>query len=301
LAIAILLDPMGFASPVKAQEPTPEPTPYEAPAPEADPPPQDGTPGSGETDPMAAAGVDMDDEIAQNHFRTGRSLYDAGRFAQAAREFEEAYRLSERPLLLYNIYVAHRDANNFPAAVEALRKFLELVPDAEGRVGLEARLRQMEETVRQQEAADAELQAAREPDGEPAETTPAPAEASPEPERAGFGVLPWIIGGIGVAAVLTGTVTGFVALSSVSDLEDSCPNDRCPVGFDLEGERSDARTLVTLTDVLLISGAVVTTAAALMLLLDPASNGERDPGAEGVDVAAACTTSGCGLSLTTGF
>src|ERR1700755_2827158 len=52
------------------------------------------------------------EEQARAHFRLARAYYDNGDFAQAGIEFEEAYRISQRAALLYNIYLAHRDAND---------------------------------------------------------------------------------------------------------------------------------------------------------------------------------------------
>ena len=85
-----------------------------------------------------------DESEARMHFRVGRAYYDSGRFLEAAHEFEEAYRQSDRPQLLYNIFVAYRDAGRLQEAMEALRRYLELVPDAENRDQLTARLAAME-------------------------------------------------------------------------------------------------------------------------------------------------------------
>src|SRR4051794_20172946 len=58
---------------------------------------------------QAMGAMDME---ARQHFMIGKTLYDAGRFQQAAEEFDSAYQLSKRPQLLYNVYVAHREAGN---------------------------------------------------------------------------------------------------------------------------------------------------------------------------------------------
>src|SRR4051794_4468626 len=62
------------------------------------------------------------DEQARTHFRLGNVHYEAGEFVEAAAEFQAAYELSHRPQLLYNIFVAHRDAGNLPQAISALRE-----------------------------------------------------------------------------------------------------------------------------------------------------------------------------------
>src|SRR5687768_16190217 len=73
---------------------------------------------------------DMTDLQARGHFRLGREFYGQGRFAEAAKEFEIAYGLSGRGSLLYNVYLAYRDAQDVPNAARALRGYLAAVPDA---------------------------------------------------------------------------------------------------------------------------------------------------------------------------
>src|ERR1700748_2588956 len=74
-----------------------------------------------------------DEEKARGHFRLGRAYYDNGDFAQAAIEFEAAYRISGKAALLYNIYLAYRDASDTRHAADALRKYLQLEQKIENR------------------------------------------------------------------------------------------------------------------------------------------------------------------------
>src|SRR5690348_432321 len=78
---------------------------------------------------------------AREAFQRGRIHYDNGEFDQAAVAFEEAYGLSHRHALLYNLYLAYRDANQQEKAAEALRNYLERVSVIENRPQLEARLK----------------------------------------------------------------------------------------------------------------------------------------------------------------
>jgi len=89
---------------------------------------------------------------ARVQYRLGRSAYEGGRFEEAAERFERAYALSQRPELLYNISVARRDAGQLGLAIDALRRYIELVPTAPNRAQLTARLRTLEQTQRQQTA-----------------------------------------------------------------------------------------------------------------------------------------------------
>ena len=74
--------------------------------PEAQPVPAEGV----VRDEPATGQPPSDDEAARRHFRLGQAYYQNGQFPEAAAEFEQAYQLSGRPQLLYNIYLAHRDA-----------------------------------------------------------------------------------------------------------------------------------------------------------------------------------------------
>ncbi len=74
----------------------------------------------------AATGGDVD--IAKAHFNTGQAYYEHGRFEDAAREFEEAYRLSQKAPLLYNVGKSYDGNNDFAHALDAYQRFLAAAP-----------------------------------------------------------------------------------------------------------------------------------------------------------------------------
>ncbi|HEY8077489.1 MAG TPA: hypothetical protein VIF62_25360 [Labilithrix sp.] len=100
-------------------------------------------------------------------------------------------------------------------------------------------------------------------------TTPPPGG---EPKKS-TNIVPWIVAGAGGVMLIAGTVTGIVALGKTSDISNACPNDACPRSFDLDGARSSARTFVTVTDVLLIGGAVLAAGGVTWAIL---ANGGDD-------------------------
>src|SRR6185503_10468568 len=70
----------------------------------------------------------------RTHYEAGSSYYQQGRYADALREFEEAYRLSSaarKPALLYNIGQAHERLNRLADAIDAFRRYLEASPGAD--------------------------------------------------------------------------------------------------------------------------------------------------------------------------
>jgi tetratricopeptide (TPR) repeat protein len=88
------------------------------------------------------AAAENDVELAKAHFNTGQIDYDKGRFVEAAHEFEEAYRLSGKTLLLYNMGKSYDGASDFAHALDAYRRFMSATSPssdrkfAEGRVQL---------------------------------------------------------------------------------------------------------------------------------------------------------------------
>lgn len=90
----------------------------------------------------------------------------------------------------------------------------------------------------------------------------------------GPGPGPWILMGSGAALLVAGTVTGVIALGKTNDIEDRCPNDVCPRSFDLEDERSSAKTFVRVTDVLLVVGGLAVVGGAAWYLFGT-SGGEK--------------------------
>jgi tetratricopeptide (TPR) repeat protein len=228
-------------------------------------------------------------EAARGHFRVGGLLYDEGRFRDAAEEFRKAYALSGKPELLYNMYIAYRDAGLTEEAVESLRGYLDEAPEVAERRKLEVRLSAMEETLEASRAPTAEETAAAEAAATPA--TPATdAEAEVEPRRS---TLPWILAGVGAGLIVTGSVTGLMALSRTGDIEDACPNGVCPADYPLDRERDRARRLALTTDVLLPVGAAALGVGVLLYFLLNRDDTAQRP----VEANASCGPGGCSGEL----
>ena len=246
-------------------------------------------------------GADTTDDDARRHFRLGQANYDNGDFAQAATEFDEAYRLSQRPALLYNVYVAYRDAGDLPHAAAALRSYLEQVPDAENAAQLRARLTSMDRVLASGQTTDTttattdtttattDTTTTTTTDAT-ADTTVPPTSPPPSSGGGGFGSSPvgWIVGGVGAAMVIAGIGTGAAALGAQGTLDSMCGADHhsCPAGF--EGQRESGRSLAIATDVLLIGGGVVlATGVVLLFVLTEGGTADAPP------VSASCGTDGC--------
>ncbi|HEU4412669.1 MAG TPA: hypothetical protein VFS43_45920 [Polyangiaceae bacterium] len=123
--------------------------------------------------------------------------------------------------------------------------------------------------------------------------------AGPEPAAGpggGAPVVPWVLVGVGSAALIGGGVTGFLTLRNERDLEKLCPDDLCPLGSDYESKKSSTKTLALTTDVLLISGGVMAAVGAGWLLFG--SKGATKGATSGMVVGgAACTPGGCAATI----
>ena len=104
-------------------------------------------------------------------------------------------------------------------------------------------------------------------------------------ESRGAGVGPWIAMGTGGALLVAATITGVIALGKTNDIKDRCPNDTCPRSFDLDEERSSAKTFVRITDVLLITGGVVAAGGLGWLLFAGGSDSKKAAGWKTIPLA----------------
>lgn len=233
----------------------------------------------------AAAQDAPDDTEARRAFRVAEAHYDNGEFEEAAAGFEEAYRLSGRPQLLYNLYLAYRDAQDTPRAIEALARYLERVPDAPLHDQLRARLERMRAAVAEE--------------GDPVAAQPEP---QPPPDdridEAGSGTsLPipaLVVAGAGALLLAGGAVTGVMTASKQSELEEGCPT---RMGCDpaLEDTRDSGEALALVTDVLLVTGIAAVAVGATLLVL---GQGERS---DGPTASVGCGLDGCAGSVGVGF
>jgi tetratricopeptide (TPR) repeat protein len=84
---------------------------------------------------------------AREHFQAGQSYYAQGRYEKAIDEFEEAYRLDPKPLLLQNIAQAWEKLGNLPKAVEYFERYLKEDREADDRQSLEDKIEVLKERI----------------------------------------------------------------------------------------------------------------------------------------------------------
>jgi hypothetical protein len=93
---------------------------------------------------LAATGAEAG---AREHFQAGQSYYSQGRYEKAIDEFEEAYRLDPKPLLLQNIAQSWEKLGDLPKAVEYFERYLKEDPEADDRQSLEDKIGVLKERI----------------------------------------------------------------------------------------------------------------------------------------------------------
>lgn len=109
--------------------------------------------------PPLAQSQTTTDDLARGHFTAGRQAYVEGRYEAAVERFAEAYRLSRKPLLLFNLANAYERLGDYASALQALRDYERAAPAGE-RPTLERRLASLESRARSA-AARSEAERAR--------------------------------------------------------------------------------------------------------------------------------------------
>ena len=226
-------------------------------------------------------------ERARGHFMAGRAYYEDGRWQDAAREFQESYRITAHPDVLYNLGQAYDQGDERDRAIEAYRGYLDQRMDAPDRERVERRIRELEQL---HAAVEAEAASAPEP-RLPAERGPEPRL---EPVEEPASVLPWIVIAAGGALAAGAAVTGVMALSTHSDLEDACGGGPCPADRQDDVDRGEA--LATWSTVLTVA-AVLAVAAGVTLLVLSGSGGDDAPPVATVELLPGPSLAGAGARI----
>jgi tetratricopeptide (TPR) repeat protein len=255
-----------------------------------------------------------DDERARTHFEAGRSYYEQAQYEDATREFQESYDLSGRPELLLNISQSEERALHYDAAIDAARRYLVAVPNADNRKTVEERITSLQDLKkRYDEGGPAPLAppgdssnltplpgqptSPTSPNGPSAGTTSGPAAGVAPPTAAGLGAeaqagpdvtargpqseheskltIPAIVlMGTGGAALVGALVTGLVAHADYNSLERQCRANLCPSSA--RDELDEGKTLSVVSTVLTIVGVVAAGAGGALLFIGSQADEQAD-------------------------
>lgn len=226
--------------------------------------------GGSETPPQSEASKDD----AVRYYQEGRAHYQAGRYREAVAALERAKTLDPHsPTLVYNLARVNELLGDLEAAIAYYREYLTMIPADQ----VDERA-QVEESIARLEGAAASL----EPESSATEAPEAPqlGLAAHEAERGQFRVEPWVFwstAGTAAALLLSGAVTGALALRADADSDDFIlGKDGSSAERDRLAHRAD--TFALTTDVLLGGGLVLGAAAATLFFFQQEDATPRSTG-----------------------
>lgn len=227
---------------------------------------------------QAGAQVTSDD-LARSHFDSGAAYLQESDYENALKAFEKAYELSKRPEILLNIATVHERLSDLPAAVAALKSYLDAAPDGQHVETVKLRVQNLEKRIQDQEAVKPPAPApAPAPTPAPAPAEPAKVPPPPPPKPSSSRLPAFIALGVGGVAAGASLVTGIVAKSKYDDAEASCRT-RC--NDDLT---SSSRTLA-ITSTVLTGAAVLGVGLGVALLFSADDDADLASSTPRVDVA----------------
>src|SRR5205823_882496 len=148
--------------------------------------------------------------------------FDAGRFGEAAREYQAAYALSPRPSLLYNTGLALQKQGELAAALTFYRRFIEEAPADPAAALARQESEKIEKTLAAARAPTPPVPVAP----PPAELPPPPATTSPPPSVVAVEAAPSSRPGrtlrvAGLASAAVGVVCAALAVKYGLDASDA--------------------------------------------------------------------------------
>jgi tetratricopeptide (TPR) repeat protein len=234
------------------------------------------------------------DQRARELFQKGDVAYAEGRYEEALGAFSEAYELSGRAQLLFNVSNALERLGRYQEAVDALEKYL-ASGKAKDRDVVQKRLanlkKRVEEQKKEQDKVAKEEEEKRKKEEEErqkregqgggnqgnAGNGPTGPTGPKEPEQPPAPVLPWILIGGGGVVFATGAVFGILTLGARSDAKNGCTD--APSGHLCSEEASSAldreKTFGLVADIGMLSGLVLAGVGTYLLLTNKPSHGLR--------------------------
>ena len=207
-------------------------------------------------------------ERAMALFERSETLFQEGRFDEAAVLLQQAYELEPEPILLYNLGRCLDADGDKEGAIEAFERYLVADPDAENRGAIERQIENLQQAIAEREALEEDLATRHE--------TAAPTATAQDVE--GPSPWPWVIAGVGVAAVGAGLAIGMVARGAHDDAVAE------PVHREAVASQDRAEELATVSTIAMAAGGAIVAVGLGWVLLD---GGGGEPGAEGRSAASA--------------
>jgi len=215
-------------------------------------------------DPKTVSKADVD--RAHTVYTSGKGFLDESNYDKAISYFKDAYSIDcSVHAILPIIATAYERKGDKASAITALQEYLKRAPNADDREKVERRIKNLQDQMSTAVVASAPTASASATASAPPSATAAPAPppsatatatssatAAPPPESGGHSVAPWIVVGIGGAAVVAGVVLYAVGNGDVNSAANACPS-RVNCAQSVADQGNNGRTLDTVG---IIVGAV---------------------------------------------
>lgn len=139
------------------------------------------------------------------------------------------------------------------------------------------------------------------PEGGAVEDNPPPKDDKPAPSTGGVGPLPWVFGGIGLAALAGGGAMYLLRQGTISDLEEMCGPSRnaCPDNARATFDRG--RTYTTYGNILIGVGALSLATAVVLYVVAPSGASEPKAASKKPSFSVGATPGSVGITFSGAF
>jgi len=237
------------------------------------------------------------DEAARLTFQEGREAFVNGDYERALGLFRQAYELSQRPGLLYNIAQTLDRLRRDAETLQALRDYLEAYPDAPNRAEVEARINVLDQQVSQEEQREEQRRREEEERRRQQEASGGRTPAQQTDDGGGIGILhPAIFIAVGGVALVGVPLSVWAGLETRS-LNDAYEADTNPAT--VADAYDEANSMQTLTNVFIFSSAGLAAVAVVLAILTDweAFDGGGDSSASRLTPSIAITPNGGSVGL----
>ena len=236
--------------------------------------------------PKPARAQSSDDDQAHAHFQVAASYYEQANYDSALREFLEAYRLSQRSQLFYNLSLCYQQLGDLQNATDYLSRYLHDITEIPNRASLETRLENLRTRLAAQHAGTTPPPETPEPTATTTSvattttttvTPPPPSTPPPPPASSGGGDSLNIGAIVGFSVAGVGLIGGAI-FSGLAASEDSrvsgltCAATRTCTDGDVSTMRTDA----LLADVMWAVSLAGASVGLVFLLVNPGGHASSE-------------------------
>jgi tetratricopeptide (TPR) repeat protein len=241
----------------------------------------------------AATADDEKDRKAKDLYEQGNTHYDLAEYDQAIELFKQAYSLSHRPTLLYNIAQAYRLKGDCEQALQVYKNYLRVDPSSPFRAKVESRIAEMEACVKDPSRKPVEKEAIQKDQGGTGGGAPGVGGAGGGTGGAGGGgaggagggggggsggeahrgggtkkLIGYVSMGVGAALVGTGIYFSMQAGDKADDVAAACPESApCTWDDELKGIQSDGEAAERNAIILYAVGGAAVAGGVVMYIL----------------------------------